>query len=468
MANNAEVYEAIIIGTGQAGVPLAKFLAEKGLKTAIVEKSFVGGSCVNWGCTPTKKLVTSAQVAHYVKNARKWGVEAGDFNTDFKKVMQLKQELVEHSREANTEGIEETENLSLLRGHARFADKHHIELTDENTKKTRLIKGDNIYINVGTSPALPNIDGLESVPYLTNRGILQLSQLPEHLLIIGGGYIGLEFGQIFRRFGSKVTIIDTHHRLIHTEDKDVSVVVEGFLKEEGVKLKLNAKPIKLREENQKILLDVETEKGIEQLKGSHLLVATGRTPNTKELGLEKVAVKRDDKGYIEVDKYLQTATPNIYALGDCKGGPAFTHIAYDDFRVVSRNYNKAKKVRSTHDRTVSFTMFTDPQYTRVGSSEAELIEEGKDYKKAFMKMERAARATERGETDGFFKILIDKQTDKLLGGQVIGYEAGEIGALILTAITAKMTWQQLRDVPFAHPTLSESINKMLNEVEDES
>jgi len=459
-----KTYDAIVIGSGQAGTPLAKKLAKAGKKTAIIEKRFIGGTCVNDGCTPTKALVASARMA-YMATRTDLGIEVESFKVDFPAIMARKEAIVEKSRNGGQQGLEETPNLDLIFGDASFTGKKTVNVKFNAGGEEELTAG-LIFIDTGATTTIPEIEGIKTVPYLTSTSILELKELPESLIVIGGNYIGLEFGQMFSRFGSQVTILEKGKRIMSKEDEDISEAVTGFLKEEGINMITEATTVKLEQSaSQKIMLTIEKDNQQQQITASHLLVAVGRSPQTKNLGLEKTGVEVDEKGYIKVNDKLETTAEGIFALGDVKPGPAFTHIAYNDHLVVLKNLLENAGV-SIKGRPVPYCMFTDPQLGRIGLSENEARKQGLDILVAKLPMNKVARAVETNETKGFMKAVVDAKTNQVLGATVLGYEGGEVMAVLQMAMQGKITAHELRENIFAHPTLSESINNLFMTIEE--
>ena len=454
-----EQYDAIIIGAGQAGGPLSTALANAGWKTALVERRYVGGTCVNDGCTPTKTMIASARVAHLVQRAADYGVHTGPVTIDMTQVRQRKQDIVESFRGGSQRRIESTEGLDLLLGEARFTGPRSVEVR-LNSGETRKLSADKVFINVGARPRKPSLTGLESVPYLDSTSIMELDEVPEHLLVIGGGYIGLEFGQMFRRFGSQVTIVQRRGQLLTREDPDVAGEVADILREDGIEVLLETQPLLVRETGAgQIQLEVRTPDGERSLTGSHLLVAAGRTPNTDRLDLEAAGIAVDRRGFIPVNERLETTVPGIYVLGDVKGGPAFTHIAYDDFRVIRANLLEGGKATMA-GRLVPYTVFIDPQLGRVGLSEKEARAQGRNIRVAKIPMTWVARALEMDETLGLMKAIVDADTDQILGAAILGVEGGEVMTVLQMAMMGGVPYTAIRDAVFSHPTLSESLNNL--------
>ena len=458
-------YDAIIIGAGQGGTPLATALAREGWRTALVEEKHVGGTCVNEGCTPTKTMVASARAAYMGRRASDYGVSTGKVAIDMEKVRQRKRDMVNSFRRGSENRIRDTENLDLFMGRARFTDRHSISITMNSGEEKRL-KAERIFLNTGTRPRVPELEGIEDVPYLTSTTVMELDTLPGHLLIIGGGYIGLEFGQMFRRFGSDVTIIHRGPQLLMREDPDIAEEVLDILREDGVEILLNTTPISAKVfRGSWVELTLKGDNGEKTVAGSHLLLAAGRLPNTDSLDLHTAGVDLDKRGFIRVNERLETSVPGIYALGDVKGGPAFTHISYDDYRILYANLVKNKR-RSMKNRPVPYTVFIDPQLGRIGLSETEAQSLGIRYQVAKMPMNWVARALEVDESRGVMKALVDPETAQILGAAVLGIEGGELMAMLQIAMMGKVPYTALRDAVFSHPTLAESLNNLFGTVED--
>ncbi len=459
MAQRINHYKAVVIGTGQGGKPLAIDLGKAGWPTAVVEANFVGGSCINYGCTPTKTMITSARVAYLAKRAAEFGVKIPSVTLDLGKVIERKRSVVESFRNSGREGLESTPNVDLIYGSARFMGPHEVQVVKRDGS-SQILTSERIFINTGARPGIPDTPGLKSVPYLDSTSILESTQFPDHLIIMGGGYVGVEFGQMFRRFGSKVTLIQRGKQLLNREDADVAEEVAGIMKEDGIDVQLNStvKSVEIQPDGKiKLILQNGSGKGI--VTGSHLLVAVGRVPNTEELGLDKAGIKTDSRGYIPVNERLETGVPGIFAIGDVKGGPAFTHISYDDFRVLRGNLLENGNA-SIKDRLVPYTVFMDPQLGRVGLSEEQAREAGFRIRVAKMPMSHVARAIETGETRGFMKVVVDRRNQHILGCAILGIEGGEIMSLIQVAMMGKIPYYIIRDAVFAHPTLAESLNNL--------
>ena len=452
-------YDAIIIGSGQGGNPLAVAFANAGRRTAVIEKQYVGGTCINYGCTPTKTLVASARIAYEANRAQEFGINVSNVSVDFRKVIQRKNQIVESFREGSRKRLDEAENLDLIFGTARFISANQLEVTERNGNVKQLI-ADEIIINTGAKPYIPDIPGLNKISYLDSTSIMELDQIPDHLIILGGGYIGLEFGQMFRRFGSRVTIIHRGRQLLNREDADIAEEVLKIIEEDGIEVLLNSSIEKvLSVSGDKIEVVCRSTEGESKIKGDRLLLATGRSPNTGDLNLNAAGIEVDDRGYIKVDDQLKTTASQVYAIGDVKGGPAFTHISYDDYRVLRTNLLDGGNA-TISGRQVPYTVFIDPQLGRVGLSEKQAKEKGIRYRVAKMPMSYVARAIEMNETRGLMKVLVEQNSDKILGCAILGIDGGEIMAILQFAMMADIPYTKLRDGIFAHPTLAESMNSL--------
>ncbi len=462
--NSFEHFDALIIGVGQAGKPLSVALAKKGWRTGIIERSHVGGSCINYGCTPTKTMLASAQMAFDARRATEYGIDVADVRVDFKAVIDRKNKIVEQFRQGIEEALSGTENLTLIDGEARFVGPKQIAVAMPDESERRL-SADHIFINCGTHPAKPDVPGLDTVPWLTSTALMDATELPKHLLILGGGYIGVEFSQMFRRFGSEVTIIERGPQLLAREDRDISDVLTKVLTDEGIRVMTNTTVEQVGTgPDGGVRLQLKTDDGSVDVTGTHLLVVIGTTPNTASLNLEATGVATNEDGFIQVNDRLETSQPGIYALGDIKGGPAFTHISYDDYRIVNQNLLEGGNASIT-DRPVPYTVFTDPQLGRIGLSEQEARKQGKSIKVVTMPMTHVARAIETNRTEGLMKVVIDGKTDQLLGAAILGMEGGEVMTMIQIAMMGNVTYPRLRDAIFAHPTLAESLNNLFSKVE---
>ncbi len=457
-----EQYDAIVIGSGQGGIPMAKYLAEKEMQTALIEEKHIGGTCINTGCTPTKTMVASAKSALEARRAKEYGVHISDVSVDLKEVIARKNDVVNSFREGQYESLTGTNHLDLIEGKARFTDKKTI-IVVLNDGGERLLKADKIFINTGARTLVPPIDGLDQIEWYDNRTIMELDGVPSHLLVIGGGYIGLEFGQMFHRFGSKVTVFHSGERILDIEDEDISEEMLKILEGEGLNIITNCKINNIKREGDEVILSGEGGGLSEDIRCSHVLLAVGRVPNTDDLDLKKTGVETDDKGYVQVNERLETSVEGIYAIGDVKGGPQFTHVSYNDYVVLKKNLFEDGNV-STDDRILTYTVFTDPQLGRVGLNEQQAKDQNIAYQVAKMPMESVARAYETSHTQGFMKALIDKKTGAILGASILGMEGGEIASALLLAMMGGVTAQQIRDMAIAHPTLMESLNNLFAEI----
>jgi len=457
-AENQE-YKVIIIGTGQAGNPLAKALASAGWKTAVIESDHVGGTCINYGCTPTKTMVASARVAYLARHAGEFGVEIPSYSTNLKTVIARKNKIVNSFRQGGQQGLENTHNLDLIFGFARFTGTHQLEI-EKNSGEKVLLNAEFIVINTGAKPLIPDIPGLKEIDYLDSSTIMDVKEIPQHLVVLGGGYIGLEFGQMFRRFGSQVTIIQRGSQLLSREDEDVAESVATILEGEGIKILLNSQVTAVnRISNDQLDISLTMDGKPCQIKGSHLLVAVGRIPSSAELQLDQAGISRNSLGFIKVNDSLETNVPGVYAIGDVKGGPAFTHISYDDYRIL-RDFFLQGTRRTIQERLVPYTVFIDPQLGRVGLTEKEAKALGVNYRLAKLPMTYVARALESEETRGFMKALVDEKTGRILGCAILGIEGGEIMSVIQVAMMGNLHYTSIREGVFAHPTLSESLNNL--------
>ena len=459
-----EQYDCLILGSGQAGNPLATALAQAGRKTAIIERVHVGGTCINEGCTPTKTMVASARVAYLARRAGDYGVGVGDVTVDMKRVRQRKRETVDSFRGGSERRLENKPNLDLIYGEARFTGPKTVQIMLPSGEK-RELAAETIFINTGERPADPDVPGLDPARTLNSTSIMELDVVPPHLLVIGGGYVGLEFAQMFRRFGSQVTIIQRGRQLLTREDGDVAEAVAQILTEDGIEILLNSAPTGVTSIDNGVTLHVKTPDGERDITGSHVLAAAGRVPNTEALNLAAAGVATNERGYIQVNERLETNVPGIYALGDVKGPPAFTHISYDDFRIIRANLLEGGSATTT-DRMVPCTVFIDPQFGRVGLSEEEARRQGRNIKVAKMPMSWVARADEVDETRGFMKAVVDAETRQILGCAILGIEGGELMAMVEIAMMGHLPYTVLRDAIFAHPTLAESLNNLFASLDD--
>lgn len=462
MTNPLE-YDAVVIGSGQAGTPLSTALAQAGMRTALIERVHVGGTCVNEGCTPTKTMVASGRVAYLARRAADYGVHTGLVRVDLSKVRQRKRNIVDSFRNGSQARIENAANLELIFGEASFTGPKSIEIRSKDGAR-RAISAKYIFINAGTRAARPRLNGLDSIEFLDNASIMELDTVPDHLLILGGGYIGLEFGQLFRRFGSRVTMIQSAGQLLTREDPDIAQEIAKILRQDGVDVLLSADATRVSRSNGGIRLDVQQQGHSTALTGSHLLVATGRVANSDTLNLVASGIQTDDRGFIKVNDRLETTSHGVYALGDIKGGPAFTHISYDDFRII-RAILLEKKSASTANRLVPYAVFIDPQLGRVGLTETEARAQGRSIRVAKLPMTSVARALEVDETRGCMKAVVDSETNQILGAAILGIEGGEVMAALEVAMLGKLPYTALRDGVFAHPTLAESLNNLFMAME---
>ncbi len=449
-------YDAIVIGTGQAGPALARRMAASGMQVAIIERGRFGGTCVNTGCTPTKALVASAYAAHIARRGDDYGFSAGEIKMDMKRVKARKDQIVGQSNRGVERSLKNLENCRVYEGHARFISAREVEVGKE------VLSSDRIFINVGGRAAVPEIPGLDEVDYLTNSSMMDIDFLPPHLLVIGGSYIGLEFGQMYRRFGSDVTIIELGSRLTPREDEDVSEAIAGFLTKEGITVRLKADCLSARKQGGDIVLTVDCE-GTSEIRGSHLLVATGRRPNTDDLGLERTGVQQDARGYITVDDELRTNIPGIWALGDCNGRGAFTHTAWNDYEIVAANLLDGEH-RQLRDRITAYALYTDPPLGRAGMTEAEVRKSGRRALVGKIAMEDVSRAWERSETEGFMKMLIDADSKEILGASFLGVGGDEVIHCVLDTMYAKAPYTVIERAMHIHPTVAEFIPSLLGDL----
>jgi pyruvate/2-oxoglutarate dehydrogenase complex dihydrolipoamide dehydrogenase (E3) component len=455
----SDQYHAVVIGSGQGGNPLCKALAKAGMRTALVEREHVGGTCVNEGCTPTKTMVASARVAYLSRRGADYGVETGNIRIDMTRVRKRKRDIVDNFRNGSQGSLEKTKNLDLIFGEASFTGPKSLAVRLKDGAQ-RALRAELIFINAGCRPAIPKVDGLGHVEYLNSTSIMEVDSVPEHLLVLGGGYVGLEFGQMFRRFGSRISIVQSGSQLLRGEDSDVAEEIAALLRQDGIDIFLNTRAESVTKAGSQIVLTTREKTGeIRELQGTHLLVATGRVPNVEALNLSAAGIATDNRGFIKVNSKLETSAPGVYALGDINGGPAFTHISYDDFRILSTNLID-KKSATTKGRLLPYTVFIDPQLGRIGITEAQASEQRKNIRVAKMPMSSVARALEVDESRGFMKAVVDADTDQILGAAVLGIEGGEIMSMLQLAMMGKIPFTALRDAIFAHPTLAESLNNL--------
>ncbi|HXX28694.1 MAG TPA: mercuric reductase [Terriglobales bacterium] len=460
----SQPYDAIVIGSGQAGKPLSVTLARAGMRTALIERDHFGGTCVNTGCTPTKTMLASGRVAYLAHRAADYGVRTGPISIDLARVRQRKRDIVDSFRSNGQSRVLETANLDLIFGDARFLGPRSVEISMKDGGQ-QVLSARNIFINAGTRAARPRLDGLDSIPFLDNGSIMELDSVPEHLLILGGGYIGLEFGQLFRRFGSQVTIIQSRGQLLMGEDPDIADKIAEIFQEDGISIVTNGHAIRVSRLDGRIRLEVKQTGRSTTLVGSHLLVATGRVPNSDTLNLSAAGVHTNDRGFIQVNDQLETTSPGVYALGDIKGGPAFTHISYDDFRVIRANLLE-NKTASIANRLVPYTLFIDPQLGRIGLTETEARAQNRNIRVAKLPMTSVARAREVDETRGFMKAIVDSESHQILGAAILGMEGGEVMSMLEIGMMGKLPYTSLRDAVLAHPTLAESLNNLFMAMDD--
>jgi pyruvate/2-oxoglutarate dehydrogenase complex dihydrolipoamide dehydrogenase (E3) component len=455
----ARKFDAIIIGTGQSGPSLAQRMTREGLNTAIIERKLFGGTCVNVGCVPTKTLVASARAAYVARRGADFGVTIdGSISVDMKQVKARKDGVVRQSNQGVTKWLKGMDNLTVFEGHGVLESANSVRVNGD------LLEAGRIVLNVGARALVPRMPGIREIDYLTNSSIMEVDFLPEHLVIIGGSYIGLEFAQMYRRFGSRVTVVQRGPRLIEREDEDVSAAVKDVLEKEGVDVRLDAECTGFKKRGEKVAVTVDCKEGDEEVIGSHVLLAVGRRPNTDDLGLDKAGVQTDERGYVKVDDQLQTNVPGIWAIGDVNGKGAFTHTSYNDYEILAANLfdNDPRRVS---DRIVTYGLFIDPPLGRAGMTEQQARESGREVLVGKMPMSRVGRARERSETQGFMKILIDKETDKVLGACVLGIGGDEIIHSVLDIMYAGAPYTVIRRAVHIHPTVTELIPTMLGQLE---
>jgi pyruvate/2-oxoglutarate dehydrogenase complex dihydrolipoamide dehydrogenase (E3) component len=460
MATN-DHYDLLVLGSGQSGNPLSGKFSDAGKRAAVVERAFVAGTCINYGCTPTKTMVASARRAHEVRSAGELGVDvAAGFKVNLERIRQRKRDIVSQFR-AGSERRFESGSPELIRGEASFIGPREVRVRLKEGGE-RTLTASVIVIDTGLSPLIPPIPGLDNVPYLDNVSLMELDAVPDHLVILGGGYLAVEFGQMFRRFGSEVTMLQKGPHLLEHEDEDVSDALAEVLRQDGIQILTGSEVDSVSGADGKVSVHV---KGGERIAGSHLLVAVGRKPNTEALNLPAAGIKMDAHGYVEVNDKLETNVPGVYATGDVKGGPAFTHISYDDYRILRDNLLHGAN-RTTKGRLIPNVVYTDPQLGRVGLTEREARAQGRPYKLGKMPMTSVARANEIGETRGFMKALVDRSSGEILGVAVLGAEGGEIMSMVEIAMMGKLTYKDMVEAIFAHPAYSESLNNLFNNLDN--
>ncbi len=452
-------FDLLVLGSGQSGNPLAGKFVDAGKRAAVVERALVAGTCINYGCTPTKTMVASARRAYEARTASELGIDIPDFKVNLERIRQRKRDIVAQFR-AGSERRFQSGSPELIRGEASFVGPHEVRV-QLNEGGERKLSASAIVIDTGLSPLIPKIPGLEGVPYLDNVSLMELAAVPEHLVILGGGYLAVEFGQMFRRFGSKVTMLQKGSHLLEREDDDVSDALAQILREDGIDVRTGSEATAVSATNGGI--SVHLENG-EPAEGSHLLVAVGRKPNTEALNLKGAGIKTDKHGFVHVNEKLETNIPGVYATGDVNGGPAFTHISYDDYRILRDNLLHGAN-RTTKGRLVPNVVYTDPQLGRVGLTEREARAQGRPYKLAKMPMSSVARANEIGETRGFMKALVDPDSGQILGAAVLGAEGGEIMSMVEIGMMGKLTYRDMVEAIFAHPAYSESLNNLFNKLD---
>jgi pyruvate/2-oxoglutarate dehydrogenase complex dihydrolipoamide dehydrogenase (E3) component len=464
MAEHPEPFDAVLIGAGQANNPLSRSLARAGKRVALIEKGEIGGTCVNTGCTPTKTMAASARVAYLAHRGSEYGVHTGAVEVRLDEVRDRTRALVEEFSAGSERRLKTTDGLELIRGEGSFVGPHTVRV-ELNGGGTRQLSGKVVVIDTGCRPARPDVPGLPTVPWLDSTGILGLGATPDHLLVLGGGYIGVEFAQMFRRFGSRVTLVQMGGQLLPREDPDMAEALAAILREDGIEVFLNAVATRVGGSGEDVRLSVRADGREREVSGSHLLVATGRTPNTEALNLPAAGVRADDRGFILVDERLETNVPGVYALGDVNGGPAFTHVSHHDNQILRENllHNAG---RTTAGRLVPFTVFTDPQFGRVGLTEREARGRGHSVRIAKLPMAEVARAREVGEARGVLKAVVDARTDLILGCAALGIEGGEIMSMVQLAMMGALAYQRLRDDMFAHPTLARGLNSLFAHFEE--
>jgi pyruvate/2-oxoglutarate dehydrogenase complex dihydrolipoamide dehydrogenase (E3) component len=452
----SEHFDAIVIGAGQAGPALCARLDKEGLKTALIERHLLGGTCVNVGCIPTKTLVASARAVHMARRGAEYGFSAGDVRVEMRKVKARKDGVVGHSSGYLAKWIDGMKNVTLIRGHAAFTGPRQISV------QGRVLSADRIFINVGARAVVP-IPGAKEVPHLTNTSMMDIDAVPEHLLIVGGSYIGLEFAHMYRRFGSKVTVIEKAPKFLGREDDDVAAEIRAVLEREGIVIRLDAECMELQKKGNRVVVEMQCRDGEPIAEGSHVLIAVGRQPNTDDLGLKEAGIEADERGYVKVDDECRTSAQGVWALGDCNGRGAFTHTSYNDYEIVAANLFDNDR-RRISDRISTYALFIDPPLGRVGMNEAEARKSGRKVLAGKMLMSRVGRAREAGEMQGFMKVLVDADSKELLGASLLGLNADEIVHSLLDVMYAKRPYTTIRRAVHIHPTVSELIPTLLGDL----
>jgi pyruvate/2-oxoglutarate dehydrogenase complex dihydrolipoamide dehydrogenase (E3) component len=455
MTTEPTTFDAIIIGAGQAGPPLASRLTEAGQSVAVIERKLVGGTCVNYGCIPTKTLVASAHAAHLARRGAEYGVGTGEVTVDMAKVKARKDKIMLDDRDGLESWLQGMDGCTFIRGHARFEDPHTVRVDDQ------VLKADRIYLNVGGRAVAPDMPGLSDIDYLTNVGILDLDIVPEHLVIVGGSYIALEFAQMYRRFGARVTVLEHGPRLTSREDEDVSAAIKDILEAEDIDIVLDATDIRFTKRDNGF--EVVPRAGADPIAGTHVLIAVGRQPNTDDLGLDAAGVQTDERGYIVVDDQLRTTADNIWAMGDCNGRGAFTHTSYNDFEIVAANLLDDDP-RRVSDRVTTYALYIDPPLGRAGMTADQVRKSGRKALVGKRAMTRVGRAVEKGETQGFMKVVVDAETEEILGAAILGVGGDEVVHAILDIMTAKKPYTAISRTMHIHPTVSELVPTLLQDL----
>lgn len=451
----AENFDAIVIGAGQAGPPLAVRCGKEGLKTAVIERARLGGTCVNNGCIPTKALIASARAAHVARTGEVHGVGFdGPVRVDMARVKARKHAIVQQSRDNVREWLAKADNVTVIEGHARFVGPRRVQVGD------RVLEAPRIFVNVGGRAAVPKIDGVDQVPYLNNERIMHVDRVPEHLVVVGGSYIGLEFAQAYRRFGAEVTVVETGPRLIAREDEDICAEIKAILEAEGVRFRLDATCLSLERRGTRIAVGVDCSRGEPVIEGSHVLLATGRVPNTHDLGLEAAGIATDARGYITVDDGLRTSVDGVWAMGDCNGRGAFTHTSWNDYEVLAANLFDGAS-RGIGDRIPVYALFVDPPLGRVGMTDAQVRARGRPALAAKMPMSRVGRAREMGETKGFMKVAVDAESRRILGAAILGVRGDEVVQALLEVMRADRPYTVISEGMHIHPTVTELVPTLL-------